>query len=144
VSGLSVLLQGATGLLFGFGLVVSGMSKPEKVLNFLDVAAIFSGTWDPSLAIVMAGAIGVAMPGFALVRRLRRPLLAQTFHLPYRRDVDRRLVAGAGLFGVGWGLVGLCPGPAFTALSSATPQALLFAGAMLLGMATAQRVFPSP
>ncbi|MBS7539603.1 DUF6691 family protein [Ancylobacter lacus] len=131
-----VLVNLALGLLFGLGLIVSGMSNPAKVLNFLDIF----GTFDPSLAFVMAGAAGVALVGYRLVLRRRAPLLAPRFELPTRRDIDARLVAGAALFGVGWGLGGFCPGPAFTALGLAAPGTLAFVPAMLLGMWLARRL----
>lgn len=121
----------AAGLLFGMGLAVSGMVDPAKVLNFLD----FAGTWDPSLAFVLAGATGTAAIGLRLARRRPMPLFADTFHLPTARDIDRRLVIGSALFGVGWGLVGLCPGPALSDLSLDPTGVGLFVAAMLAGMA---------
>lgn len=119
------------GLLFGAGLALSGMINPAKVLNFLD----FAGTWDPTLAFVMGGALIVAVPGFALVRRRGAPLLTGRLHLPERRDLDPRLIGGAVLFGLGWGLAGFCPGPALAALSTGTGLAAVFVVAMLAGMA---------
>ena len=127
---MSVLVNLGIGLLFGLGLVVSGMSDPAKVLNFLDIA----GTWDPSLAFVMGGAVAVAFVGYRLVLRRPRPLLADRFELPTRRDVDARVVAGPAVFGIGWGLGGFCPGPALTALGLAAPGTLAFVPAMLAGM----------
>ena len=121
------------GLLFGVGLVVSGMSDPAKVLNFLDVL----GHWDPSLAFVLGGATTTAWLGFRLVRRRARPVVLARFELPTRRDVDARLVGGAALFGLGWGVGGYCPGPAWTALPLAAPGTLAFVPAMLAGMALA-------
>lgn len=118
------------GLLFGIGLVVSGMSDPAKVLNFLDLA----GTWDPSLAFVMIGAVLVAFLGYRVVLKRDRPLLASAFRLPTAKDVDARLLAGAAIFGVGWGLGGFCPGPALTALGLAAPGALVFLPAMFAGL----------
>ena len=120
----------ASGLLFGIGLTVSQMVNPAKVLNFLDLA----GNWDPSLAFVLAGAVATAALGFRLVRRRTVPLLAGAFQLPTTRDIDRRLVLGAALFGIGWGLVGLCPGPAVAALSLDPGRVALFILAMLAGM----------
>lgn len=118
----------AAGLLFGLGLILSGMADPAKVLNFLDVA----GTWDPSLAFVMAGAIGVAAPGFWLVRRRAAPLADPLFHVPPAdAPVDRKLVIGAAVFGVGWGLVGFCPGPALVSVPLAAPATLAFVAAMV-------------
>lgn len=123
-----------SGLVFGLGLVVSQMVNPAKVLNFLDVA----GAWDPSLAFVMAGAIPVAAAGFALAKRRRGPVLAQTFQWSQRNVIDRPLLAGAAVFGVGWGLVGFCPGPAVAALGLGPGEALLFLGAMVCGMASVE------
>jgi len=127
---MSILVNLALGLLFGIGLIVSGMSNPAKVLNFLDLA----GTFDPSLAFVMGGAVLVAFVGFRLVLVRERPLLAPRFQLPTRTDIDTRLIVGPALFGIGWGLGGFCPGPAFTALSLAAPGTLAFVPAMLAGM----------
>jgi uncharacterized protein len=118
-----------TGLLFALGLGISGMTQPAKVLGFLDVA----GRWDPSLAFVMAGAIGVYAALARLILRRRAPLVAPSFSLPVRRRVDARLLIGAAVFGIGWGLAGLCPGPAVTALASGKPIAVAFVGAMLIG-----------
>jgi hypothetical protein len=122
------------GLLFGIGLIFSGMANPEKVQNFLDVF----GTWDPSLAFVMGGAILVTAPGFWFVRKRTTPFFHTTFHLPTRKDIDARLVTGAAVFGVGWGLGGLCPGPAMTSLPFAAPGVLVFVAAMLAGMILAK------
>jgi uncharacterized membrane protein YedE/YeeE len=123
------LLSGACGVLFGAGLAISGMTNPAKVLAFLDV----SGRWDPSLALVMCAALAVAAPAFALARGRARPWLGGTFALPTRRDVDPQLVGGAALFGVGWALVGLCPGPALASLARGAPEVAIFVGAMLGG-----------
>jgi uncharacterized membrane protein YedE/YeeE len=118
----------AAGLLFGVGLILSGMADPAKVLNFLDVA----GTWDPSLAFVMAGAIGVAAPGFWLVRRRKAPLAGASFLVPPAdAPLDRGLVIGAAVFGIGWGLAGFCPGPALVSLPLATQGAVAFVAAMV-------------
>ena len=135
---MAVVLQFAIGLVFGVGLVISGMSDPAKVLNFLDLAAIGSRSWDPSLAFVMAGAVAVAFIGFAVVLKRPRPLFAETFHLPTRRELDFRIVSGPVIFGVGWGLAGFCPGPAFTALGFGSRAAVLFVAAMLAGMLLAR------
>lgn len=124
------------GLLFGLGLVVSGMSDPAKVLNFLDLF----GTFDPSLAFVMGGAVIVAFVGYRFVLDWDRPFVADRFHLPTTDDVDTRLVVGAAIFGLGWGLSGFCPGPAFTALPLAASGTLVFVPAMLVGMAAARRI----
>jgi uncharacterized membrane protein YedE/YeeE len=131
---MAIVLQFAVGLIFGFGLLLSGMSDPAKVLNFLDLGGIASGRWDPSLAFVMAGAVAVTFVGFRLVLRRPRPLFAARFHLPTRRELDLRIVAGPAIFGVGWGLAGFCPGPALTALGFGTRAAFVFVAAMLAGM----------
>ena len=116
-----------SGLVFAIGLAVSGMTKPSKVQGFLDVA----GDWDPSLAFVMVGAIGVYA---IVVRVVKSPRLALSFQLSTRTDIDVSLLAGAAIFGVGWGLAGYCPGPAVTSLGVFAPKGLLFVGAMLAGM----------
>lgn len=126
------------GLLFGLGLVVSGMADPLKVQNFLDPI----GTWDPSLAFVIGGAILVALPGFRLVRRRAAPLFAARFRMPTRSDIDGRLVAGAAVFGIGWGLAGYCPGPVLTALPLGAPGTLVFVPAMFLGIFLARLTRP--
>ena len=123
-----------SGLLFGFGLLLSGMANPAKVQNFLDPF----GTWDPSLALVMGGAIAVTMPGFWLVTRRSKPFFNDVFHLPTRTDFDARLITGAAIFGVGWGLGGFCPGPAMTALPLAAEGTLIFVATMLTGMAASK------
>lgn len=132
-----ILASLAAGLLFGLGLVISGMSDPAKVMNFLDLA----GTWDPSLAFVMAGAVGVAFIGYRLVFGRARPLFDAAFHLPTATKADPSLIAGSAVFGVGWGLAGFCPGPAFTALPLLAPGTLVFVPAMIAGM-WAARVTP--
>lgn len=118
------------GLIFGAGLTISGMTRPDKVIGFLDVL----GGWDPSLAFVMVGAIAVHFLAYRLVPRLPRPLMGERFALPTRKDIDRRLVVGAALFGAGWGLGGYCPGPAITSAVSGAIPTLTFLGAMLAGM----------
>ena len=119
-----------SGLVFGIGLLISGMSNPAKVLGFLDLA----GNWDPSLALVMGGAILVAMPAFWLARRRRTALLGEAMQLPTAQGIDRRLLLGSLAFGAGWGIAGFCPGPALVSLLTWLPQAWMFAGAMLVGM----------
>ena len=123
------------GLMFGAGLVVSGMTDTAKVLGFLDVLAIPNGGWDPTLAIVMAAALIVSIPGFALARRRGRPVQVDVAAWPTRTGIDRPLIVGAVLFGAGWGLVGLCPGPAIVNLATLSPPVLLFVTAMIAGMA---------
>jgi uncharacterized membrane protein YedE/YeeE len=118
------------GLLFGLGLLLAGMADPGKVLAFLDLA----GNWDPSLALVMAGAIGVAAWPLSLARRRAKALLGGAMQLPTRRDLDARLIGGSLLFGVGWGIAGICPGPALAVLLTGYWQAALFVAAMLAGM----------
>jgi len=119
------------GLIFGAGLVISGMTDPNRILAFLDVA----GEWDPSLALVMVGAIAVALPGYALARRLKTTALGEAIDLPDRgRPITLRLLAGAAIFGVGWGLSGLCPGPAIVLLSTAQLKVILFFAAVVMGI----------
>ncbi len=124
----------ASGLVFGLGLIVSQMVDPQKVRAFLDVF----GNWDPSLAFVMAGAIAVSGLGWVLARRRGTPVLVPRLEIPSRRDIDAPLLAGAAIFGVGWGIVGFCPGPALTALAFGPIEVLLFVAAMLAGMALFQ------
>jgi len=118
------------GLLFGAGLLISGMANPAKVLNFLDVL----GHWDPSLAFVMGGAVACTLVGYPLVQRRSSPLLTSGFQMPTRNDIDRPLVIGAVLFGVGWGLSGYCPGPLWTSLAGLARGTLIFAAFMVAGM----------
>ena len=127
MQGLAALLA---GLLFGLGLIVSGMANPAKVLAFLDLA----GRWDPSLAVVMAGAVGVGLVAFALADRRTRSLLGAEMSLPSSREIDRRLLGGSLLFGIGWGLVGFCPGPALVLLGMGQIKGALFTVFMLAGM----------
>ena len=121
------------GLLFGCGLTISGMTQPTKVLGFLDVFGIASGTWDPTLAIVMAAGLAVAAVGYALMGT-RAPLFEAKSLWPTRTDIDRPLLSGAVLFGIGWGLVGLCPGPAIANLSTLSIPVLVFVTAMAIGI----------
>jgi uncharacterized protein len=118
------------GLLFGLGLLLSGMTDPGKVLGFLDLF----GAWDPSLAFVMGGAIAVGFFAFALARKRTTSLLGGAMHLPTSNDIDRRLVVGGLTFGVGWGLAGFCPGPGLVSMASGQPKALVFVLAMVAGM----------
>jgi uncharacterized protein len=119
-----------SGLLFGAGLALSGMMDPEKVLGFLD----FAGAWDPSLAFVLGGAVGVSALGYAFKARMERPALAPRFEVPTNRSLDARLLGGSALFGIGWALAGFCPGPALAGLTLGLPQVALFVAAMLGGM----------
>lgn len=120
-----------SGLVFGLGLIVSGMANPAKVLGFLDLA----GPWDPSLALVMGGAVAVAAPGFAWLRRRRASLSGEPLHWPTATRIDLRLAAGSVAFGAGWGLAGFCPGPALVAAAAGVREALVFVAAMAVGMA---------
>jgi uncharacterized protein len=120
----------ACGLIFGFGLLISGMMQPAKVLAFLDIF----GAWDPSLAVVMAAALAVSVAGYALARKRVQPLFDTRSFWPTATAIDRPLVAGAVLFGIGWGMVGLCPGPALENLATLSPQVIVFVIAMALGM----------
>ncbi|MET3431113.1 putative membrane protein YedE/YeeE [Herbaspirillum seropedicae] len=119
-----------SGLVFGFGLLLSGMADPAKVLAFLDLA----GAWDPSLMLVMAGAIAVGVPAFARARRMKTSMLDQPMQLPTARQIDRRLVLGSLGFGVGWGMAGICPGPALVLVGAGQFKGLVFVLAMLAGM----------
>lgn len=123
------------GLVFGLGLLLSGMTDPGKVQGFLDLA----GAWDPSLAFVMGGAVLVGLGAFALARRRTQTFLGGALQLPKPGEIDRRLLAGALLFGAGWGLAGFCPGPALVTAAMLEPKALLFVAAMLAGMAGYER-----
>src|SRR5215510_10476331 len=118
------------GFIFGWGLLISGMMQPAKVLAFLDIF----GNWDPSLAVVMAAALAVSAAGFALAKRRTKPMLAAQSLWPSKSDIDRPLVTGAVLFGAGWGLVGLCPGPALENLATLSPRVVVFVLAMAGGM----------
>lgn len=126
----SLLSAFVVGAIFGLGLLVSGMANPEKVLGFLDL----TGAWDPSLALVMVGAIAVGFVAFRWVAGRERSLLDEPLRLPTRRDLDGRLILGGLGFGVGWGLAGFCPGPALVALGAGEIKALVFVLAMLAGM----------
>ena len=127
ISHIAALLS---GLIFGLGLILSGMGNPAKVQNFLD----FFGQWDPSLALVMGGAIAVGLIAFSWAKRRKTALLGDAMQLPTSTVIDRQLLTGSALFGIGWGLAGFCPGPALMNLSTLTPQVWLFVAAMLAGM----------
>ncbi len=126
----SIIVALASGLLFGVGLDLGGMTNPENIIGFLDVA----GNWNPSLLFVMAGAVSVTFIGYRLSFKQTKPIWASSFQLPTKDDLDTRLLGGASLFGIGWGLVGYCPGPMFAALSSNDNGIYVFAVAMLVGM----------
>ena len=126
----------AAGLVFGLGLVVSGMANPAKVLNFLDLA----GSWDPSLIFVMGGAMLTTFIGYRLVWRRPAPVLENSFDIPKSRAIDRPLLLGSVLFGIGWGIGGFCPGPAWTALPLLAPGTLIFVPAMLAGLWLGARI----
>ena len=126
----------ASGLVFGLGLAVSGMMNPAKVIGFLDVA----GDWDPTLAFVMGGALLVAVPAYRFIPKRERPVLEEEFSLPEKKAIDAPLVGGSALFGVGWGLVGFCPGPAIAALGTGLVPVFAFVAAMLAGMALHTRL----
>ena len=119
------------GLVFGIGLIIAGMANPAKVLAFLDVA----GNWDPSLALVMAGAIGVGVIAFTIAKKRKTSMLGLPMQLPNTTHIDARLVIGSTLFGVGWGLAGICPGPALVLLGTGTMKGVIFVVALLMGMA---------
>lgn len=123
------LVAALCGLVFGLGLILSGMTNPAKVQGFLDI----TGSWDPSLALVMAGAIGVAVLPFQWLRRHPRTLVGEALSLPASQRINLRLVGGSVLFGIGWGLAGFCPGPALVGLASGWPPALIFSAGMLAG-----------
>ncbi|MDM5181330.1 YeeE/YedE family protein [Massilia sp. DJPM01] len=128
---MQVIMALIVGLVFGIGLIVSGMTDPSKVIGFLDLA----GNWDPSLGLVMAGAILVGLLAFRLAAGRQRSLLGDVMRLPTATQIDRRLVLGSLAFGAGWGLAGYCPGPALAALASGSAKPLIFSAAMLTGMA---------
>jgi uncharacterized protein len=135
---MQILIALVCGAIFGAGLTVAQMVDPRKVLNFLDVAGIPGGTWDPTLLMVFAGALTTVFAAYAVQRRMARPVLAARFEIPTRSDIDARLAGGSALFGIGWGLAGVCPGPAVAALalagSAGVANFALFVAAMCGGM----------
>ena len=131
-----VLSAFATGLIFGVGLIISGMTDPSKIIGFLDL----TGSWDPSLAFVMGGAVGVGFIAFRLARRRQTAFLGGAIQLPTGRQIDRRLVFGSLAFGIGWGLAGYCPGPAIVSIGMGQDKAIVFAVAMVAGMALFQLI----
>lgn len=134
---MTIFIPFLIGLLFGLGLIVAGMANPAKVLNFLDLAGLGT-TFDASLAFVLLGATTTTFLGYRLVLRRERPLMGGSFLLPKTTGIDRRLIVGPAIFGLGWGLAGFCPGPALVALGTGTPAAALFVAAMIAGMAGAR------
>jgi uncharacterized membrane protein YedE/YeeE len=122
-----------SGVVFGLGLSLSQMINPDKVLGFLDI----SGSWDPSLALVMAGALTIAMPGFQWIRRQPKPLLDNEFHITAKTQLDKPLLIGAALFGIGWGMTGYCPGPAFASLALGNQEALYMVLSIYAGFSAA-------
>lgn len=124
------IISGLTGLIFGLGLMVSGMANPAKVIGFLDLSV----PWDPSLMFVMGGAIAVGLPGFFLAKRMKKSLIGLPMNLPTSTTIDKKLLLGAVLFGAGWGIGGFCPGPAVVAAAALYTDGLIFVGAMLVGM----------
>lgn len=125
------------GFVFGLGLTISQMINPAKVIGFLNV----TGTWDPSLLLVMGSALFVTTIGYKLIFRRKQPFFDQEFHVPVSQIIDRKLLGGATLFGIGWGLAGFCPGPAITALAFGAPETIWFVAAMLVGMFTKKLAF---
>jgi uncharacterized membrane protein YedE/YeeE len=132
-----LLSQYAIGVLFGWGLIISGMSNPQKILGFLDLA----GNWDPSLAFVMMGAVLVGLAGFYVVSKRSQAFFGGALHIPTRRDITKPLLIGSLIFGAGWGIAGFCPGPALVALGAGYLKAFVFVVAMLAGMEICERFF---
>lgn len=130
----------AVGLVFGLGIAISGMANPAKVINFFDIA----GSWDPSLAFVMGGALTVTFLGYRSVLKRPAPLFARRFQLPRAASIDRRLLGGAALFGVGWGVAGFCPGGALPALGTARSEVFIFVAALIVGILAAKAIQSPP
>jgi uncharacterized protein len=131
---MQVLAAGIAGIVFGIGILLSGMGNPAKVLNFFDIA----GAWDPSLAFVMASALVVTAAGYWFVLSSKQPVLAETFHLPTSRAIDARLIAGSAVFGIGWGLSGFCPGGLVPVLAIGRPEPLVFFAGLIGGLLVAR------
>ncbi|MDW3223827.1 MAG: DUF6691 family protein [Paracoccaceae bacterium] len=129
-----LILSYVVGLIFGVGISISGMANPAKVLNFFDIA----GTWDPSLAFVMGGALAVTALGYHFILQRPAPILANGFHLPTRRDLDLPLIGGSAVFGVGWGIAGFCPGGALPAIGTGRSEVLIFVAALIAGIFAAK------
>ena len=132
-----IFSQYCIGVLFGLGLIISGMTNPQKILSFLDI----TGSWDPSLIFVMGGAVLVGLAGFYLARRRSESLFGGAFHIPTRRDINQPLLVGSVIFGMGWGVAGFCPGPALVSLGGGQMKALVFVIAMLAGMFFCDKFF---
>ena len=128
---MQIISAGLVGLVFGLGLILGGMTNPAKVIGFLDLA----GAWDPSLGLVMGGAMVIAAAAFKVAKRRARSVLGATLQIPQSRVIDKRLILGSLAFGAGWGLAGFCPGPALVSVASGAAEALVFVAAMLAGMA---------
>lgn len=120
----------SSGIIFGLGLILAGMSNPSKVLAFLDI----TGLWDPSLMFVMGGAIGVGIVAFALAKKRTMAILGDVMHLPSKQDIDTKVMLGGVIFGIGWGIAGICPGPALVLLGAGSKQGIIFVIAMLIGI----------
>ena len=133
---LRIIITYFIGLIFGLGIMISGMANPAKVLNFFDVA----GTWDPSLIFVMGGALVVTFIGYRLIfgKGPQKPVMADSFHVPQNRTIDARLLGGSAVFGVGWGIAGFCPGAALPAVGALKPEVLIFTAALIAGIILAK------
>ncbi len=132
-----ILSQYCIGVLFGFGLIISGMTNPQKILSFLDIA----GLWDPSLIFVMGGAILVGLAGFYLAKKRSEAFFGGALHIPARKDITKPLIIGSIVFGIGWGIAGFCPGPALVSLGGGQIKALVFVIAMLAGSLFCEKFF---
>jgi len=137
ISNLVIII--ASGILFGLGLSVSEMVNPARVLGFLNIL----GPWDPTLIFVMGGALTVAVPGFQYARLMHKPVLGLSFSMPAKKDLDKKLILGAVLFGIGWGIAGICPGPSLVALNSLDVRIVLFVLALLAGLLLHDKVLSS-
>lgn len=127
---MNILIALITGLIFGIGLIISGMTNPKKVMDFLDI----TGQWDPSLAFVMIGAIAVTSIAFVIAKQRSKPICSTEFQIPSNRTIDKRLVGGSLVFGIGWGIAGICPGPAFVLVGTGSTEGVLFLISLLIGM----------
>jgi uncharacterized membrane protein YedE/YeeE len=136
----TLMIALASGLLFGFGLGLSGMTQPQKVINFLDI----SGNWDPSLAFVMGGALFVNAIAYAFSRKTAKPVFALKYELPSKRDIDPRLISGAAIFGIGWGLLGYCPGPGLANLATMHLEPLIFVFTFIISALATRYILSKP